>query len=194
MAVTNLDIANMALGVLDEAQIASFTEDSRAARLMTLHYDQTVEAELSKYVWSFATLSSELTAFDVGGDGNRYQYEIPSDALRVLPITHRGLPVSWEQRDGAIYCAYEGPLTIRYVGRLTDPNDWNALFTDVVIGALALKLAHPITHKSGMVEMANSIYRTALQAALRANAIERAGQAYLTSWAYQRGDNRPWRV
>jgi hypothetical protein len=41
MPVTPEYIANMALGVLDEAPIDSLDEDSKAARLINLHFDVT---------------------------------------------------------------------------------------------------------------------------------------------------------
>ncbi|MER9854165.1 MULTISPECIES: hypothetical protein [unclassified Mesorhizobium] len=48
MAITPLDIANMALAVLDEAPIDSLDQDVKAARLLNLHFDLAREAELTK--------------------------------------------------------------------------------------------------------------------------------------------------
>ena len=56
--------------------------------------------------------------------------------------------------------------------------------------ALAIKVAHPLTHKSGMIDIARSAYDRALDAALTANAIQRGGRFYTASWGSQRGDNR----
>ena len=76
---------------------------------------------------------------------------------------------------------------------MTDPNDWDALFTEVLVAALAIKIAHPLTHKAGMIDIARSAYDRALEAAFTANAIQRGGRFYTASWARQRGDNRACR-
>lgn len=196
MAITPLDIANMALAVLDEAPIDSLDQDVKAARLINLHFDLTREAELAKYAWVFAILSATVTGAESGsGDCTLvFAYELPADCLRPLPLTHNGepdgVPVSWRQEAGLIYCDQPGPLVIRYVANLTDPNDWDALFTEVLVAALAIKVAHPLTHKSGMIDIARSAYDRALDAALAANAIQRGGRFYTASWGSQRGDNR----
>jgi hypothetical protein len=196
MAITPLDIANMALAVLDEAPIDSLDQDVKAARLLNLHFDLTREAELTKSGWVFAILSASVVGADTGsGDCTlNFAYELPADCLRPLPLTHNGeldgVVVSWRQEAGVIYSDQPGPLTIRYVANLTDPNDWDALFTEVLVAALAIKVAHPLTHKAGMIDIARSAYDRALDAALNANAIQRGGRSYTASWASQRGDYR----
>ena len=196
MAITPLDIANMALAVLDEAPIDSLDQDVKAARLINLHFDLTREAELTKYAWVFAILRATVAGSDTGsGDCSlNFAYELPADCLRPLPLSRNGepdgVPVSWRQEAGLIYSDQPGPLAIRYVANLTDPNDWDALFTEVLVAALAIKVAHPLTHKSGMIDIARSAYDRALDAALNANAIQRGGRFYTASWSSQRGDNR----
>lgn len=195
MAITPLDIANMALAVLDEAPIDSLDQDVKAARLLNLHMDLTREAELTKYTWVFAILRATVLGAATGSDcGLDVAYELPADCLRPLPLTQDGepdgVPISWRQEAGLIYCDQTGPLTIRYIANLTDPNDWDALFTEVLVAALAIKVAHPLTHKSGMIDIARSAYDRALDAALSANAIQRGGRFHAGAWSMQRGDNR----
>ena len=196
MAITPLDIANMALAVLDEAPIDSLDQDIKAARLLNLHFDLTREAELTKYAWVFAILRATVAGSDTGsGDCSlNFAYELPADCLRPLPLSRNGepdgAPVSWRQEAGLIYSDQPGPLAIRYVANLTEPNDWDALFTEVLVAALAIKVAHPLTHKSGMIDIARSAYDRALDAALSANAIQRGGRFHAGAWSMQRGDNR----
>lgn len=199
MAITPFDIANMAIAVLDEAPIASLDEDVKVARLLNLHYDLTREAELSKHAWVFAILREEVEGSDTGsGNGTlNYAYEVPPDALRVLPLTFNGepngIPISWRQEAGLIYSDQESPRIIRYIANLTDPNDWDALFTEVLVAALAVKIAHSLTQKSGMIEIARAAYERALSEAFKANAVQKGGDLYMQSWASARGDDRYWR-
>lgn len=196
MALTPESIANMALALLDEVQIESLVEDSKAARLLNLHYEQTRMAELKKNTWVFAILSVSVDSIDVeNGEGvGAYSYPLPSDALRVLPVTENGepdgYPIPWRQEAGLIYCARPGPRRIRYIGNLIDPNDWDPLFTEVLASALAVKIAHPLTHKTGMIDVARSAYQTNLDEARRVNAVERGTMVQNQTWAQSRGD---WR-
>lgn len=196
MAIEPVDIANMALAVLDEAPIDSLDQDSKAARLLNLHYDLTREAELAKHPWVFAILSASVEGNDTGtGDGTlKYVYDVPPDALRVLPLTYdgepTGIPISWRQEAGLIYTDQESPRIIRYIANLTDPNDWSPLFTEVLVAALAVKIAHALTHKAGMIDVARAAYERAMAEARRANAFEISGKLYRQSWAAARGDNR----
>lgn len=199
MSLTPEDIANMALGVLDESPIDSLDDDHKAARLLSLHYDTTRQGELMKHVWSFAVLyPDDIEAIDSGQDGEfRYLYETPPDFLRPAWITKdgtpTGVPVTWSMWADGIRSDFSGPLKLPYVGNLVDPNDWNSLFTDVLAAALAVKVALPITHKSNMVEMAKSAYKEAIDSALRVNAVMRFDRVVTDTWAQQRGDYRHWR-
>jgi hypothetical protein len=199
MAVTPEDIANMALAILDEAPIDTLDQDVKAARLLNLHYDQTRQAELTKNTWVFAIFSSSLVGTDLGTDSDTFNwvYELPTDCLRPLPLTYNGEPdgelIGWRQEAGLIYTDQSTPRILRYIANLTDPNDWDALFTEVLVAALAIKIALPLTHKAGMLELARNAYSVALDDALRVNAIQRSGSLYTASWASQRGDTRFWR-
>ena len=75
-----------------------------------------------------------------------------------------------------------------------DPDDWSAAFTEVLVAALAVKIAHPLTHKTGMIEIAQRAYDRALEEARRVNALERSGTLHEAGWDRQRGDNRYWRA
>lgn len=200
MPVTPEDIANMALGVLDEAPIDSLDDDNKAARLCNLHYDLTREAELQKHAWSFAIISDELTGTDLEtGDGTlNWSFDVPADALRILPLTYdgepQGVPISWRRQGSVILTDQESPRIVRYIGNLTDPDDWDALFTEVLVAALAVKIALPLTHKAGMLQIAQQAYDRALDAARQAHAFEQGSQLYQQSWATARGDNRYWRA
>lgn len=196
MAITPEDIANMAIGILDEAPIDSLAEDSKAARLLNLHYEQTRMAELKKNTWVFAILSVSVDSAVVeNGEGvGAYSYQLPPDALRVLPVTENGepdgYPLPWRQEAGLIYCSKSGPRRIRYIGNLIDPNDMDPLFIEVWTAAIAVKIAHPLTHKTGMIDVARNAYQTALAEARRVNAVERGHQVQKQTWAQARGDHR----
>jgi hypothetical protein len=198
--VTRVDVANMALALMDEAPITSLEYNNKAARLCNLHFETTREAELMAHSWVFAIFTVDVTGTSTGGDSGTFnwQYELPVDALRVLPPTYDneayGVPISWEIKNGRLYTDQETPRGLRYIGNLTDPDDWNALFTEVVAAALAAKVALALTHKTSMLQIAQNAYDRALARAMAVNAVERRSRLYDASWARQRGDTRHWRA
>lgn len=186
-AVTPLDIANMALGLLTEAPIDSLDEDSRAARMLRAHYETTREAELTKYVWHFAVLTNQISASLVD-DALRYRYELPADCLRLVAL--QDFHFEFVQRADGLYSNYAGPLKLTYVANIIDPNDWPSVFTDVLTAALAVKIAHPITGKVNMLQLAKETYRDALSTALRVNAVQKATSRRSRTWEEARGGVR----
>lgn len=199
-AVTDTDIANMALAILTEASIDSLDEDVKAARLLNLHYDVVREAELMLNTWSFACLfPDDIAAVDIGQDGEfQYLYEVPSDFLRPVWLTRDGkpdgVPIRWTKWADGIRSDFSGPLKMPYVANLIDPNDFDALFTKAFAAALAIPVAHPLTGKASMIQTAQATYDKAISDARRVNAIMKIGRVPDSSWAVQRGDTRYWRA
>jgi hypothetical protein len=195
---TETDIANLALAVLDEAPIAAIADDNTAARLCNRHFAQTRKAELAKHDWAFAIKTDSVTGTDTGEGTLNWSYTYPTGALRILPLTYDGepdgIPISWRQEGTVILSDQDSPRKISYIEDKTDPTVWPPLFTEVFVAALAIKITVPMTHKSGMLDVAKAAYQTALQDALLKNAIRSRGTLYTGSWAAQRGDNRYWRA
>jgi len=195
---SSTDIANLALGLIDEAPIDNLEQDNRSARLVKLHYDDVRKAEITKHIWTFALATSSLTGTDSGEEGLSWSYTIPADCLRPLPLTYDGepdgIPISWEVRGTKIYTDQESPRILHYIKDVTDTTLWDATFRDVVIAALAAKIALPLTKNAGIVQLAEAAYQKALSEALRVNAVRRGSLYYGQGWPLQRGDNRYWRA
>lgn len=188
MAALVEDVANMALALLDEAPIASLEDNVKAARLIRLHFDQTREAELSKYAWNFAIFSAEIPGYELAS--GETEYALPADCLRVMSINDRGIEIEWRLEGASLICPTSGTRTVRYVANVVDPNEWDAVFIEVMCAALAIKLALPLTHKAGMIQAARSAYTDALAVARRTNAIQREVRKGFVSWVAARGDDR----
>jgi hypothetical protein len=198
-ALTDTDIANMALAILTEASIDSLDEDVKAARLLNLHYDVVRETELMLNTWSFAILfPDDIAAVDTGQDGEfQYLYEVPSDFLRPAWLTYDGKPdgeaIRWTKWSDGIRSNFSGPLKMPYVANLIDPNDFDALFTKAFAAALAVPVAHALTGKASMVQVAQQAYEKAIADARRVNSFMKIGRVPELSWLARRGDTRRWR-
>ncbi len=194
VALTPVDIANMALGILVEAPIVSLDDNNKAARLLNLHYETTRESELIKQSWAFAIFRSELDAEADAptSDEYLYGYAVPEDALRVLPLTDNGeasgIRVPFKQEGTLILTNYAGPQLIRYIGNVTDPADWDPLFVEAFAARLAMKIAMPLVNKTSVLQGAKVVYDEAISDARRINSIVSSSIASSRSWAEERGD------
>jgi hypothetical protein len=194
VAVTVEQVANMALGILVEAPIDSLDDNTKAARLLNLHYETTRQAELIKHPWVFAIFRVELEADDEAptSDEYRYAYAVPDDALRVLPLTDNGeasgLRLPFKQEASLILTNYSGPRIVRYIGNMTDPADWDPLFIEAFAARLAMKVAMPLTNKPSVLQGAQLVYNEAISEARRVNSIMASSISASRSWSEERGD------
>lgn len=192
--VTVEDVANMALGILVEAPINSLDDNTKAARLLNLHYETTRQSELMKNAWSFAIFRTQLSADPDAptGDTYGYGYAVPEDALRVLPLTDtgeaEGARIPFKQEGGLILTNYSGPRLVRYIGNLTDPADWDPLFVEALAARLAMKIAMPLTNKPSVLQGAQVVYNEAISEARRINSIVASSVHAAQSWSSARGD------
>jgi len=108
--------------------------------------------------------------------GWQYRYAVPSDYLRILPPRSQGVfegdPVAFEVEAGDILTDQSGYVDFRYIRHVTDPLSMDPLFVQALAGRLATKLAHWLTGKANMVQIAAAFAADARSAARRANAIE----------------------
>jgi hypothetical protein len=194
VALTPLDVGNMALGILVEAPLVSLDDDVKAARLLNLHYETTRQAELIKHPWVFSIFRVELDPDDDAptSDEYRYSYGLPDDALRVLPLTDSGeasgFRVPFKQEGTLILTNYSGPRLVRYIGNMTDPADWDPLFVEALAARLAMKVAMPLTNKTSVLQGAQVVYNEAISEARRINSIVASSISSSRSWAEERGD------
>jgi hypothetical protein len=194
VALTVEDVANMALGILVEAPITSLDDDTKAARLLSLHFETTRQSELMKNPWSFALFRVELDeeADEPTSDEYGYAYALPEDALRVLPLTDNGeasgARIPFKQEGGLILTNYSGPRLVRYIANLTDPADWDPLFVEAFAARLAMKIAMPLTNKPSVLQGAQLVYNEAISEARRVNSIVSSSIYASRTWAEERGD------
>lgn len=69
-----------------------------------------------------------------------YRYSVPSDFLRMKPNYFKDEWID-ARVEGAYILTDESELDIKYIKRVTDPDDFDPLYTEVLICDLALKLS-----------------------------------------------------
>lgn len=175
--MSQTDMINMALDLLEETPMIS-AEDSRpAVRFMRRNYGPTRDALLRRHPWNFALRRVLLPALaDAPAFGWKRAFQLPGDCLRILPLADLGdfngryVPFVLEGKQ--ILTNAGAPLRIQYIAQIEDDTTFDAQFTEVLSLALAVKGASLITGKQSYAERLLSMQNAAMSAAQLTDALE----------------------
>lgn len=139
---SEVSICKEALALLGQTNIASLSDDSKAARLCNQFYAAERNKLLRKHPWSFALKQSEFArstttpAFDYS-----YAYRLPGDCLKFVAPAVRGVPY---RKVGNLIYTDEISFYGLYVYEIIDPILFDVLFVDALAIALAKKMCIPL--------------------------------------------------
>ena len=155
MATSVVQIVNNALVKIGANAILTLTEDSEAARAANLIYEQVRDACIRDHVWNFAVNRVELAQNSVApAFGFAYQYNVPSDCLRVLQMEN--MDMFYKIESGKLLTD-EGTAKILYLARVEDVNLFDAMFVEAFSARLAAELSVTLSESntlySNMMEM-----------------------------------------
>jgi len=168
-----VEICNRALQHLGESGIASLSETNKKARECNTAYEPTRDAMLRKYRWNFAITRAELAADvtgPIGDDAPDNYFTLPSDFLRLLPPNDARL--DWAIEGRKIATSYSAPLYIRYIYKVTDPNEMDAAFREALSLQMAKEMCYAITGSNSKQAQLSDDLKIVVAEAKKANAIE----------------------
>ena len=187
---STVDIANFALNNLGASNITSLDENSKAARVVNQRYESVRDAVFRAHPWNRlinrASLAQETTtpAF-----GYTYQYALPTDpfCLRVLEFSNGTLSYPQDNItnntggpvfviEGRKLLTDEGTAQIKYIGRVTDTQLYDASLTEALAARLAAEICYAITGSTSMVQIQTSLYEAKVNEARFNDATEGATQ------------------
>lgn len=181
---SQVEIANRALTKLGAARIISFGDDNKQARAISSMFDHVYKSEMRTHVWSFTIKRAALAALTtVPAWGYSYEYQLPSDYLRLLQVDEIFTGVfldDYVNTDTKEYAIEQGkiltdlgaPLKIKYCADVDDTSQWDATFVEAIAARLAYELAEDLTQSNTKKADAMTDYQRAMSAAIRSNAIE----------------------
>lgn len=174
---TSTDIANMALGLLKQKEIGDIDADTTLAGNIRRNFDITRNSILELADWDFARRRASLAANATApAFGFKYAYGLPSDCVRLLPVTLdgslKGRAVPYEKEGTDVLCDLKAPLKIRYIAEVENYTLWPATAIDLFSTRLAMKMAHWITGKTSYYDIAAKAHKDALNTALLSNAVQ----------------------
>lgn len=176
---SDVEICNRALSKLGADRIVSIGQDSVEGREVDATYTMVRDAELRAHPWNFSIERAQLAAdVTTPSFGPAYRYQLPSDFLRLLPDDpDRNLADSDLQIEGRYITSSEtAPLKIRYIKRVTDPAQFDALFVEALACKLAIEMCEKLTQSNTKGAAVRDDYKAAIREARRNNAFENISQ------------------
>lgn len=152
---TDIDICNLALAHMGEAQIASLAENTARASACALRYAFVRDEVLRSHRWNFAQSRVALVAAPAPAFEWSNAFTLPADCLRVLEFngTECGQVVGNEFIiEGRSLLTNATAAKIVYIRRETNVDFYDSIFIDALALKLAAALAESIrgtTEKSG---------------------------------------------
>ena len=140
---STVDICNGALNQLGATTILSLTEDSKNARLCNSRYTQVRDGLFRTHPWNCLQKRVELAADTTAPAwGFTSAYTLPADCLRLLKILDYD---SNYKVEGRKILSNASTMKILYIGRITDPNEYDELLRETLSASLAADIAFAVT-------------------------------------------------
>ena len=165
-----VQICNSALNQLGAASITALTDNSKNARLCNERYNTVRDSVFRSHPWNSLIKRIQLaqnTATPVYGFS--YQFNLPSDCLRVLTIDAYNSDFKVE---GSKILCNESSIKLVYVSQVTDPNEMDVLLRETIAAALAADIAYAITANLQVTKLMQERYEFKISEARHADASE----------------------
>ena len=187
---STVDIANYALNNLGASNISSLDENSKAARIVNQRYEAVRDAVFRAHPWNCLIQRAQLAQeTDTPAFGYSYQYALPTNpfCLRVLEFSNGTLSYPQDNItnnsggpvfviEGRKLLTDEGTARIKYIGRVTDTQQYDASLVEALAARLAAEVCYAITGSTSMVQIQTSLYEAKINEARFNDATEGATQ------------------
>lgn len=185
-----VQIYNKALARVGGQQLESVEstwEESELGRLCNNNFPQVLEEALSRYPWSFATATVELSKKDsdekpTGRPGYRWRYGRPEDCMKVVSLVE-GAPYLQE---GVDILTEAEPAHLVYVQLCDDPQRWTPEFAEALSWSLAGVLATAKTNDQGLAQACRQEYEVTVARAWALDANNSRRHRNPSGWAAAR--------
>jgi hypothetical protein len=156
-----VDICNGALNQLGATTILSLTEDSKNARLCNSRFTQVRDALFRTHPWNCLQKRTELakdTAAPAWGFSSAFT--LPADCLRLLYIIDYD---SNHKVEGRKILSNTDTMKILYIGRITDPNEYDELLRETLSASLAADIAYGVTSSNPVAQNMYTLFQDKLR-------------------------------
>ena len=174
---TEVEICNMALDLIGANRITSLADNTLQGRICAANYPLLRDAVLTAYPWRFAIRRVSLTALvstPIYGWGKEYQLPTGPNPLKWLLVLDTAQDATtadkeWTIEGTKLVADYSSPLLIRYIGQVTNTQEFDSLFVIALSARLAVHLSANITESAGRIDQARSLYQETIAEARATN-------------------------
>lgn len=169
------EIYNRALQKVGAKRVTSVDENSNSARSCNACYESLRDAELTDHRWAFAIKRAELAAdADAPEWGKQTSFTLPVDCLRIIPPYPEmdNFDRDWVVENGKILTNDSAPIYLRYIAKITNPNEMDATFREALAARMAFEMCEELTQSPGKKEALRQDYKDAIAKARKASAIQ----------------------
>lgn len=185
-----VEICNGALIRLGASTITLLTDNTVGAKAVNAVYDRKRRELLRQHPWNFAIVRGSLAADATAPIfGKNNSFTLPADFLRLLPpdpcFNYNDL--DWQIEGRAILSDDAGPINVRYISDVTDPNKMDALFRETLSLDIANEICEKLTQSNTKKQDISNDRLAMIREAKRTNAIEnRPAVAPQDTWITKR--------
>lgn len=157
---SQVEIVNKALVELGESPIESLLSSDSKAIAANAVWNTNRKFLLRLHPWNFAIVRSESLGRLSSAPNSRYKYkyEIPSDCIKLITVLNNS-DYKVEQQT---IVTDETSCYIKYVKDITDPQQWDASFTELMSLKMKESLAYPITEDLNVKKLSKAEFEDAL--------------------------------
>ncbi len=172
------EIGNRALSKLGQPRVSNIdTVNTKPARTISDMWDIVRDAMLRSYPWNFAIKRTDVAPdTDAPSFGWDNAYSLPTDCLALLEVLDSGddeLPSdAYKVEGGKILSNTDSVIYIRYISRITNTGEFDALFTEAFASRLAYEGCEQITQSNTKKQALWQEYQNYIQQAFTSEAIE----------------------
>jgi hypothetical protein len=150
---SKVDIINNALTKIGANTIININDDSEEARRVNVIFDDSLDLLLQEYPWNFAIERTSLAQLETDPTYEyTYNYQLPTDpyCLRVLDIYNENSQDIFYKIEGRKLLTNETSVYVRYIKRVTDMSELNAMFREALSYYIAAQLAFTLTGSNSL--------------------------------------------
>lgn len=162
--MTDVDICSLSLTELGVESITSFFEESRNAKLCSLHYPTVRDAALVDHPWNFAMAQAELAELSAPLFDWAHRFQLPNDPY-CLVVDHMEDRTTKFEIQGRTLLTDAAKARIGYIFQEKNPTNFSPLFVDTFIFLMASRLAVPIKQDTALAQKMMDLYEQRLERA-----------------------------
>lgn len=148
---SKVQICNMALNTLGANPITALTDNTEEGKLCNTFFDTLADRAMMQGSWTSTIVRTSLaqtTNTPSFGYANEFQLPVDPKCLKVLNVNECVAGDKDFKIEGDKLLSDDDTISIRYIARLTDTEDWDPLLVEAMEALLISYLAKPLTAAS----------------------------------------------